>query len=87
LGKVLRPQPATDRSASDHALAKEFEPRAKPWPQDSFESDNGNPQFDLLKSRNPSEMSDLKKLVAEIGMVEVGQDEYDIPTFLRKQAD
>lgn len=35
----------------------------------------------------PQQMSDLKKLVAEIGTVDMGQDEYDIPTFLRKQAD
>ncbi|MBF0491899.1 MAG: cell division protein FtsZ [Deltaproteobacteria bacterium] len=33
------------------------------------------------------EMDDIKKLVAEIGMVESDQDEYDIPTFLRKHAD
>lgn len=32
-------------------------------------------------------MSDIKKLVAEIGVIDADQDEYDIPTFLRKQAD
>ncbi len=33
------------------------------------------------------EYSDIKKLVAEIGMIEGDQDEYDVPTFLRKHAD
>lgn len=37
--------------------------------------------------REESELSDIKKLVAEIGVIDADQDEYDIPTFLRKQAD
>ncbi len=37
--------------------------------------------------REEVELSDIKKLVAEIGMIDADQDEYDIPTFLRKQAD
>ena len=44
-------------------------------------------QYDLLKTRTGGEMTELKKLVAEIGVVDMSQDEYDIPTFLRKQAD
>jgi len=44
-------------------------------------------QIDLLDHGNEStKMSEIKKLVAEIGMVDLEQDEYDIPTFLRKQA-
>ena len=33
-----------------------------------------------------AKMSEIKKLVQEIGVVDLEQDEYDIPTFLRKQA-
>ncbi len=45
-------------------------------------------QIELMEERPVvSPAHDLKKLVAEIGVVDVGQDEYDIPTFLRKQAD
>lgn len=36
------------------------------------------------KEMDPRE---IRKLVAEIGVVDPDQDEYDIPTFLRKQAD
>jgi cell division protein FtsZ len=43
--------------------------------------------FELTPPQKEVEYSDIKKLVAEIGMVEAEQDEYDIPTFLRKQAD
>lgn len=44
-------------------------------------------QFELMESKTKAPVSEIKKLVAEIGMVDGGQDEYDIPTFLRKQAD
>ncbi|MFO1518083.1 MAG: cell division protein FtsZ [bacterium] len=37
--------------------------------------------------KREGDFSDIKKLVAEIGMVDADQDEYDIPTFLRKHAD
>jgi cell division protein FtsZ len=40
-----------------------------------------------LGIRKEGELNDIKKLVAEIGMVDSDQDEYDIPTFLRKHAD
>ncbi len=43
-------------------------------------------EMTLIPKRDP-DYSDIKKLVAEIGMVETDQDEYDIPTFLRKHAD
>ncbi len=33
------------------------------------------------------EYHDIKKIVAEIGAIDPDQDEYDVPTFLRKQAD
>ncbi len=52
----------------------------------SFVSSSGE-QFEMLENRSQAPVSELKKLVAEIGMVDGGQDEYDIPTFLRKQAD
>jgi cell division protein FtsZ len=44
-------------------------------------------QMELTEVQVQPPLSDLKKLVAEIGVVEMGQDEYDVPTFLRKQAD
>jgi cell division protein FtsZ len=44
-------------------------------------------QMELTQAPTQVPLSDLKKLVAEIGVVEMGQDEYDVPTFLRKQAD
>jgi hypothetical protein len=44
-------------------------------------------QIEFMESGPSPQISELKKLVAEIGVVDMGQDEYDIPTFLRKQAD
>ncbi len=43
--------------------------------------------FELHPTHKEDELSDIKKLVEEIGMIEAEQDEYDIPTFLRKHAD
>ncbi|MBL7685146.1 MAG: cell division protein FtsZ [Deltaproteobacteria bacterium] len=40
-----------------------------------------------LMAKKESQYSEIKKLVAEIGMIEADQDEYDVPTFLRKHAD
>jgi len=34
-----------------------------------------------------SSTESLKKLVKEVGLSDFQEDEYDIPTFLRKQAD
>ena len=48
---------------------------------------NGAQQIEMMESKTQPPMSDLKKLEAEIGAVDMGQDEYDVPTFLRKQAD
>ncbi len=85
--KVLRAQPVPDSHLGTAAReSRDFEIRSKSWMSDSLEPDTGQ-QYDLLKSRSSSEMSDIKKIVAEIGVVDMGQDEYDIPTFLRKQAD
>lgn len=39
------------------------------------------------KQQASEDLLDMKKLIAEIGIVDMQQDEYDIPTFLRKQAD
>ena len=44
-------------------------------------------QMEMMETQVQAPVSDLKKLVAEIGVIDMGQDEYDIPTFLRKQAD
>jgi len=33
------------------------------------------------------ENTSLRELVSEIGLIDFQEDEYDIPTFLRKQAD
>jgi len=85
---VIRSQPAEQAPppAPEHPQAREPEPRAR-WVQETPANDTSQQQFDLLQFRSGQEMSDLKKLVAEIGVVDVNQDEYDIPTFLRKQAD
>jgi cell division protein FtsZ len=57
-------------------------------PQREVPSGEGSQgQIELMPSKPAPQMSNLKKLVAEIGAVDMGQDEYDIPTFLRKQAD
>ena len=61
--------------------------RAKFFSREAPALDDDERQFDLLKPRGGGEVSELKKLVAEIGVVDMSQDEYDIPTFLRKQAD
>ncbi|MCB1215033.1 MAG: cell division protein FtsZ [Deltaproteobacteria bacterium] len=48
---------------------------------------SGGLEMATSASTRTSPLTDLKKLVAEIGVVDMGQDEYDVPTFLRKQAD
>lgn len=86
---VIRSQPVSEGFAPSPELreTREVEPRARPWAQESLAAEAGQQQFDLLHRRHGSEMNELKKLVAEIGVVDMSQDEYDIPTFLRKQAD
>ncbi len=44
-------------------------------------------EFEFATEKKEKTYSDIKKLVAEIGMIEGDQDEYDVPTFLRKHAD
>jgi len=45
-------------------------------------------RFTRMPEEKPaSDRMSLKKLIAEIGIVDEDQDEYDVPTFLRKQAD
>ena len=41
----------------------------------------------LSTSTARASIIDIKKIVAEIGLPERGEDEYDVPTFLRKHAD
>jgi len=75
--------------APEHREAREWEtPRqTKSWSVPSAEPEPSAVQYDLLNTRTQPPISELKKLVAEIGVVDMSQDEYDIPTFLRKQAD
>jgi cell division protein FtsZ len=86
---VIRSHPAAEATmVSESRESKEFEPRSRAWAQESIAAESNQQQFDLMGSRQTHEVSDLKKLVAEIGMIDMNQqDEYDIPTFLRKQAD
>lgn len=88
---VIRSQPAAPVEATPAAERREMpqaDIRAKFFSREAtLHEDDGEKQYDLLKSRAGGEMSELKKLVAEIGVVDMSQDEYDIPTFLRKQAD
>jgi len=53
----------------------------------SAQSASQEAMFEAPARRDDVELSDIKKLVAEIGVIDADQDEYDIPTFLRKQAD
>ncbi|MCC6271871.1 MAG: hypothetical protein IT572_00265, partial [Deltaproteobacteria bacterium] len=88
---VIRSQPAAPVESVPVAERREMpqaDIRAKFFSREAaMHEDDGEKQYDLLKSRAGGEMSELKKLVAEIGVVDMSQDEYDIPTFLRKQAD
>ncbi|HEX5035255.1 MAG TPA: cell division protein FtsZ [bacterium] len=80
------PAPAAAATFERHE-APQPDIRAKFFAREAPTLDDDDRQFDLLKPRGGGEVSELKKLVAEIGVVDMGQDEYDIPTFLRKQAD
>ncbi|MFO1463960.1 MAG: cell division protein FtsZ [bacterium] len=87
---VIRSQPVAHEPApmAERHEAPQQEIRAKFFsrPQSMAAEAEAEAQYDLLKTRG-GEMTELKKLVAEIGVVDMSQDEYDIPTFLRKQAD
>ncbi len=83
---VIRPQGGSDHSPPDRGESRETELKPRTWNTRQAEAEEIGPQFDLLSARS-APASDLKKLVAEIGVVDMSQDEYDIPTFLRKQAD
>jgi hypothetical protein len=48
--------------------------------------DAGGGDLPVFKKKR-YDSSDLKQLVQEIGISDFQEDEYDIPTFLRKQAD
>ncbi len=84
------PEPVRAFEARENRVReREPEIRLKSWGNQSSEASESELglQYDLLESRPQPVMSELRKLVAEIGVVDMGQDEYDIPTFLRKQAD
>jgi len=89
---VIRSQPSTPAESApmvERHESPQQDIRAKFFSRSApvAAEEDVDPQYDLLKNRGGGEMSDLKKLVAEIGVVDMNQDEYDIPTFLRKQAD
>ncbi len=84
-GVLRQASPAEHAPMADPREKIDAEIRHK-WGSPS-ETEIAGQQFDLLASRSPAQVSDIKKLVAEIGVVDMSQDEYDIPTFLRKQAD
>lgn len=88
---VIRSQPSAPVESAPIVERRELpqaDIRAKFFSREAaMAEEDGEKQYDLLKSRAGGEMSELKKLVAEIGVVDMSQDEYDIPTFLRKQAD
>ncbi len=92
---VIRSQPAATPVESAPVMERHEAPQqdirakffSRPAPMAAAAEDDVDPQYDLLKNRGSGEMTELKKLVAEIGVVDMNQDEYDIPTFLRKQAD
>lgn len=87
-GKVIRPKSAS--APGNISPRREVDPPAgaSVYPPRQHSVSGGGEQMELSQAPSaPLPVSDLKKLVAEIGAVEIGQDEYDVPTFLRKQAD
>ncbi len=83
-GRVLRPAP----KAPEAAQAKPFMGiRQEGWSGSAPVREIRGGQMEMADASVESDAGDLKKLVAEIGAIDMGQDEYDIPTFLRKQAD
>lgn len=84
-GKVIRSAgPVSENRHQAPAISQE---RPAQIPQNRPNSGSGGEQIELMDTSRRSPVSDLKRIVAEIGVVEMGQDEYDVPTFLRKQAD
>lgn len=78
--RVVPPAPVVNRAAPKAEAMQESKTPSE------YESGRFT-QYDLLDNLpEQSKMSEIKKLVAEIGMVDLDQDEFDIPTFLRKQA-
>lgn len=86
-GKVIRAKAAPEMAPAAPAWREMERPvGASVFPPAAASSGMGG-QMELAEVQTQPPLSDLKKLVAEIGVVEMGQDEYDVPTFLRKQAD
>jgi cell division protein FtsZ len=89
LGKVIRSKAAPESSSAPsprREIERPMGASAFP-PVQSAGGMGGQMEFAEVQPQVQPPLSDLKKLVAEIGVVEMGQDEYDVPTFLRKQAD
>lgn len=86
LPKVIRSTPVEPAQITEEKKIRKAGPASHDGYQNGARTEGGFQQFETREPRD-SEWSDLKKLVAEIGAVDMGQDEYDIPTFLRKQAD
>ncbi|MDX1385940.1 MAG: cell division protein FtsZ [bacterium] len=84
-GKVIRSAaPGTEARKPTPVVTKEKPAQIPPVRSNSV---SGSQQIELMDSSQARPVSELKRIVAEIGAVEMGQDEYDVPTFLRKQAD
>lgn len=88
-GKVIRPTPSAEPpSSGPEANIPVLEPkRSADWAKGLARSDRGQSQMELVEPQPELGLSNMKKLVAEMGAIDTNQDEYDIPTFLRKQAD
>jgi len=86
--KVIRSAPAKPAPLAEkmESSSGEVEATTHEWPPRRGPVE-GQQQIELMETPAARPVSDLKRLVAEIGAVDMGQDEYDIPTFLRKQAD
>jgi cell division protein FtsZ len=86
-GKVIRTRAAPEAPSPVPSWRETDRPvGASVYPPATHSGSMGG-QMELTEVQPQAPLSELKKLVAEIGVVEMGQDEYDVPTFLRKQAD
>jgi len=87
-GRVIRPAPVESAKQPQAATpVSRVEASGATGPSRVAPMETQLQQIDLMESQPGQRVSELKRLVAEIGVVDMSQDEYDIPTFLRKQAD
>jgi cell division protein FtsZ len=74
--------PSAPRSASQHGAQQELIPNIEPEPIVFSE-----PAGTGVPAKGRVEQGEWRQVFQEVGMVDYQGDEYDIPTFLRKQAD